>query len=667
MDKNPYIFYLLFLIIGIFLGDFLLFNFYFLISILGILFTTLFFIRKNIKLRITFSILLFIFWTVLGTTLVKINSFLPLHHYIYFKEDNAIQFISVTVKEQGNSNSKSRKYVAEVNQIANKDKFYSTCGDVLLLVDKEKFNSVLTLGNQYDLLVELKDPIKPLNPHQFNYSQYLQQQYILQMADVKKILSITPHQSILYKIKNLNQRVVEKINHSNLSKESKEFLKAYLLGDRFEMDKNTLEAYSQSGIMHLIAISGMHIAFIFSIIFSVFHLCLGRKRRTLVIIISLFFVWLFAILVGLSSSVFRACLMISLFYIFELLKRISNIYHSIALSAIVILLINPYEVYSIGFQLSYCAVFFLCWLAKPLSLILKTNYKGFNQWIINPLSVTLAAQLGTLPWVIFYFHQFSLLSIPFNFIIIPYSFIITYASIVELLFLYLPNDFHSYSAFIYDFLIKLLVNSTSWISSQNTFMYKNIPLGLVEALFLTFSCVSIRYIFKSPYKLKYFFPFLLSLIAFQITRLSLKIKNDYKKQVIVFHHTKTLVGLRNGNQLLILKDSTLNLADIQKHILIPYEAGERISNTEYRNFYLDRDYFWEGKIIKALNYKQLSALNTNKTTIIVSSFEPSIKKSNSHSIIISDSPATKSNDLGVPSKENVWITSKQGAYITSLP
>lgn len=661
-SKNPYVYYFLALIMGIFLYDLIFIPIPYVLILLGLLLVLLGFIVNKADYKGIFSILTLVSWSLLGMVVVELNNSLLDDHYINYKENGKAQVLTVILKEQNNSTKNFRKYTAEVTSISYKNKQFQTKGSIMLFVDKQKYNSVLTLGNEYILKLTITDPTGALNPHQFDYSNYLKRNYILQTGRVDEIISESPHASLIYSIKNFNQYLVKKIESSTLGEDSKEFLKAYLLGDRSEMKKESIDVYSKSGIMHLIAISGMHIALLFGIIFNLLTLMMKSGNRKTIIIISLLFVWFFGCLVGLTSSVFRSCLMITIYYCFELLKRTGSIYHSMALSAFIILLCDPNEIYSVGFQLSYIAVFFIVWLSPILIYHMKSKNKKINKWIVNPLAVTLAAQIGTLPFVLFYFHQFSLLSIPINILIIPYTFIITYSSIVELFLVFLPWEYQEYFSSIYDFLVKILVDSTYYISSVEPLMLKNIPLNLWELFLISFSLIFLKN-YLSGLKLNYLIPPLLCIFLFQLSILY----NDYhlsgKKNFIVFNHKNSLLGFRDGKKLLVVGDSTENWELVKRYIIDPYSIGERINEIQIRPSKEDKIYKWEGKKIQILNKSSKNCKDSVDYLIVNNPLIECEIVSDGTIIITGNNNKHRRNNNN---SSKCWCTSRQGAFISCL-
>lgn len=215
-----------------------------------------------------------------------------------------------------------------------------------------------------------------------------------------------------------------------MSAKSKAFLKGIILADRTEIDPETVKDFNRSGLVHFLAISGTHIVVIFGIFYFLFVQLLPLKFRKYAVIVSLVFIWLFAGFIGFGSSVLRSCIMLSVYFIYILLQRKPDLLHALALSAFIILLSDTHQIFDIGFQLSFIAVLGIFWLNQPILKYFPKQDNYFKRLLFNTISISLSAQLATLPLVLLYFHQFSFISIIANFFIVPFSEIIIVFSFV---------------------------------------------------------------------------------------------------------------------------------------------------------------------------------------------------------------------------------------------
>lgn len=280
------------------------------------------------------------------------------------------------------------------------------------------------------LHVRLSETKPPSHPEEFNYKQYLKYNKIRYTAfagagswiELKGV-----HYNDPFILARKTRDKLEKLFSSyGISGENLAILHALTLGDKRNLSEITRESFASSGAMHLLAVSGLHVGIIY--IFTGFMLGFLRKNKwgkILRIFIILGVLWSYAFITGMSPSVMRASLMFSLFVIGEISGRRVNSFNLLAASAFIILLINPFMLFSPGFQLSYLAVLAILMLYKPIYEIFT-----FQTWIADKtwalISVSLAAQAGTLPLALYYFHQMPIYFIFTNLIAIPMVTIILY-------------------------------------------------------------------------------------------------------------------------------------------------------------------------------------------------------------------------------------------------
>src|SRR5690606_31106156 len=154
-------------------------------------------------------------------------------------------------------------------------------------------------------------------------------------------------------------------------------------------------------------ISGLHVVMVYSIFYFVFYpLIYLPKGKLIRIICSLIFIWLYALFVELQPPVARSALMITIFYLALVFRRKPNIYHTLAVSAFILLIINPDFLFDVGFQLSYAAVFFIVWLMPVYKRILPLRNRKLI-YMRDFIGTSISAQLGTFPIAAYYFHQSS--------------------------------------------------------------------------------------------------------------------------------------------------------------------------------------------------------------------------------------------------------------------
>lgn len=193
-----------------------------------------------------------------------------------------------------------------------------------------------------------------------------------------------------------------------------------------------MEAYSKTGTMHVLSVSGMHVGIVFLVLsflfkpLDKFH-ALSYFRIFLIVPA----IWFYAMISGFSSPVCRAALMISLVVIGKVLHRNLNSYHIIAISAFFLLLYNPFFLFDVGFQLSYLAVFGLVYFHPKLYQLFHFHNKIFD-YLWSYCALSIAAQLATFPLGLYYFHQFPLYFLLSNLLILLPVTLIMYLGILLL-------------------------------------------------------------------------------------------------------------------------------------------------------------------------------------------------------------------------------------------
>jgi competence protein ComEC len=203
----------------------------------------------------------------------------------------------------------------------------------------------------------------------------------------------------------------------------KAMAQALLLGYRADMDKELLKAYTQTGVVHVIAVSGMHLALIYSLISFLLKPLRNRRTKQLRTLLIIALLWLFALVCGGSPSVVRSALMFSFILWADVFRREHRPANTLAGSMFILICVEPVIVYDIGFQLSYAAVAGLMLYSGPLTALFRTDNRILRYgW--SAIATTLAAQVLTTPLVLVHFGQFPLLFLPANLFAVPVSGII---------------------------------------------------------------------------------------------------------------------------------------------------------------------------------------------------------------------------------------------------
>jgi len=256
-----------------------------------------------------------------------------------------------------------------------------------------------------------------------------------------------------------------------------------LLGQQDELDSETRDSFASAGVMHVLAVSGLHLGIIMLILtFVLKPIKKVRYGKQGYLVLILLIIWFFAFFTGLSPSVFRAAVMFSFIIVGMEMQRETSIYQSLMVSAFILIICDPYIIFQIGFQLSYLAVLSIVYIQpKIYKLIYIPNRWLDKTWQI--LAVSLAAQIGTFPLSIYYFHQFPNYFLLSNVLIIPLTFIVLMVALVYVITIWIPI-LSEMMLWILDFCLSLMNGVVGFIDQLAFSSTKGLYLTLVDLLIL---------------------------------------------------------------------------------------------------------------------------------------------------------------------------------------
>ncbi|MCX6351435.1 MAG: ComEC/Rec2 family competence protein, partial [Bacteroidetes bacterium] len=227
-------------------------------------------------------------------------------------------------------------------------------------------------------------------------------------------------------------------------------VRALVLGDETDISKELISSYAGTGTLHVLSVSGLHVGLIFIVLSFIFKfLKRGKFGNQIFVLLMLIILWGYAFLTGMSPSVARSVVMFSFVLIGMAFQRQNNIFNSICISALVLLVDDPFLIARTSFQLSYVALLGIVSLHphiyKWVEIPEKEKRKWFTKWwaidwVWSVVAVSLSAQLATMPLALFYFNAFPTWFILGNLIIIPWSSLVLLAGALFLvLSLFLPS------------------------------------------------------------------------------------------------------------------------------------------------------------------------------------------------------------------------------------
>lgn len=364
-----------------------------------------------------------------------------------FQKDHLVHYdldfdaYRATIVEAPVVKTKSIKTVVSIEEVYYHDQSRRRIARVNIYLDQERGRQ-LKYGDQ--LLIRGKPDLMqgPSNPGEFDFRNYLafnniyHQQFV---GEYFAVLGNKPPSKVIQQALRLQILSQQRLKSLIDDEAVRGVVLALVLGIKDGLDAEVRNAYSAAGAMHVLAVSGLHVGIIYAIILALFkRLGLSnQKNRWLLAILSIVILWLYAFVTGLSPSVLRAVTMFSFVAIGKATTRRTNIYNTLAASAFVLLCYNPYLIMSVGFQLSYLAVFGIVYLQPKFYRLLTTENVILDKlWALTCVSI--AAQIATGPLSVLYFHQFPAYFFVSNVFIIPAAFVILILGIMVLLLGWVP-------------------------------------------------------------------------------------------------------------------------------------------------------------------------------------------------------------------------------------
>lgn len=415
---------------------------------------------------------------------------------------------------------------------------------------KDSLAAKLKEGDRLLLRTHFQQPATAMNPNAFDYRKFLQRKGIGATAYVSaEAWQFIDHQdsfSLMHYAQRCRSYLLERYRDMQLPSNEMAVLSALTLGYKDELDAAIKEDFSHSGAMHILAVSGLHVGVIYLILQLIFAQLFKRsKTKGIATVFTICALWLYAFITGLPPSVIRASGMFSLVAIGAVLNRKSQIYNTIAVSAFFILLYNPNLLFDIGFQMSYMAVLSIVYFQPKISALVYVKQKGLK-YFTDLLVVSVAAQIGTLPLSLYYFHQFPNYFLLTNIIVIPLASIIIYLAVLFLILSPIAG-IAGIPAFILKKALALMTATVSFIHDLPfalSFIHFDFWQLTICALAIGSFCLYMEY-----RKFVALFTVLSFILLLSISHLFINIQSFSTQQLVVYSDSKsTHVDLINGHQ-----------------------------------------------------------------------------------------------------------------------
>ena len=592
--------------------------------------------------------------------------------YFYGNQINTDSLIDYIAVIQDVPLKKSNYTKCELKLIALKKNsaFVKSEGKLIAYV-KPAYLNKLNAGQSLLIRSRLSPVAEPKNPEEFNYKNYLNTKQIYHTAFIDSGSFVpfsdkaftNPIWSLGLKCKSF---VLKGLKESGLSDTAYSICAALLTGYDDEIDKSVIQAFSHSGTLHVLSVSGLHTGLIYLCLNFLFDL-LDKKRKYKLLRFTLItlLLWFFALITGFSAPVLRAVIMFNLLGIGQIYFRgqLRNQINILLVSAFVLLCYNPFYLVDVGFQLSYMALFGLLYfqpkfdrLWQPSNLVLNYGWKS--------ITTSLAATISTLPLTLFYFKQFPLWFFICNMVVVPATFLLLLLALFALFKVKVIVTF-------INVLVKYLVIFIQLFNSENSGYIDAIHFTAKDLFLLSVLIILVSVLLEyRQYKSLVFS--LLVLIFWQVLSLFESYSLKQKSGLTVYHIRKGHgVSVKNKSQLsLSVSDTNSFDFHIKPHLTslnyptIEYKEFNLVKSTNTYILFLNRPGFWP-----KMNYSEI------KTLVISNNFAVSehdlLPFKNLKTLVAdaSNNRQTVTNALELSRKFgfSFYNIKYEGAYLSELP
>jgi competence protein ComEC len=465
----------------------------------------------------------------------------------------------------------------------------------------------------------------------------------------------------------IREKIIGMYKQRGITGERLALVAAITLGQKNMLDPEQKQNFIKAGVMHIMAVSGLHAVILSLFIFNLLFFLKGRFN-ILRILITILILWSFAFVTGLTPSVLRATLMFSFLQAGNLMKRRVNGINSVLASAFVLILIKPSVIFDAGFLLSYSAVIYIISFYQDFYLKLQ-----FKNWLPDKIwqsaVITIVAQAGTLPLTIILFNRFPTYFILTNIIIVPLSsLLIVIGCLVPMIF---PVQFLSqFLALILNYLTGLTELLTAQASLLPWSTIENIGMTTVECILLTVTIFLFSYFLLKERSFSIFYPVTV-LTLFIIAGTAMEISNRTTNELIVYNTPgSSTIGIKTGKILNLYSDTSLAGVEVRRECAT---LGLKIkTNTLKNKIYCIRAGEKNILISNSLNKNILQ--NFIPDIVILTGLRPeiennlSVKKSPEALIVISGaSPGSYSSRQSFYTGiDTVHLVRKSGAFIKRI-
>lgn len=541
---------------------------------------------KNYRFRWVFSVLLFSYLILLGFSFVKIEEY-KLYINDISKIENVPKCYFARLCECPSLKDKSIKVMLDVFAFAEDDSVKNVNSKIVAYFEKCEKSLKLKYGDCIVFIANPEEVGNPPNPEQFDYKDYLYKRGVTHQVYLKSDAWSYLDMNVANPIYRFSYRIrgflLETMRNLGFKEGEYAVASAILLGYDDSLPHELRQKYVAAGAMHILCVSGLHVGVVF-MVFSYMLFFLNERKgmqRVFKQLILLVLIWFYALLAGLAPSILRATIMLSFVIIGNMIDRKGVLLNSLAASAFILLCVNPANLFDIGFLLSYVAVIGIVVLQGPISKMFYSKYKIVNKiWEIT--SVTIAAQIATVPFTIYYFHQFPIYFWLSNLFMTPMSSIVIVGGMILLLVFFVPYV-NNLIAFFVSKMISVMNYGVSWVESLPYSIVKGIYINEWQFVLLLLMLLSVFFMVELKSKKMLFFTMIMSCCFGIINICNLMKQRNQKAMVIYSINNVTAIDFIEGKNHVLVADSV-------------FFNDESAFSYNIENFLVSRGVFYGGKM-----------------------------------------------------------------------
>nr|WP_199082459.1 ComEC/Rec2 family competence protein [Pedobacter sp. ASV19] len=500
----------------------------------------------------------------------------------HFSKSN-FDLLKIEVTGEPQLRNKQLHFESKVIGGLTKGKYRVCTGHLLISVQINNWGLVsLKYGDILIIKAKYRAIAAPLLSTTFDFKSWLAMQNIYHQAyfkkeDIKPLKRNKGNPLISYAL-NLRKKQVDIYKKMIHDPQAYAVASTLILGYRSDLSPETLGAYAKTGTIHALSVSGMHVGIIYLVLnWILFFLNRTSPLLFLKALFIILLIWFYALITGLSPSVLRSAIMITVLILSKTLRKKTNSYNILGFSAFCILLYEPFLLFDIGFQLSYLSVFGLIWLQPKICKWFSFKSIWMNKfWSI--LAMSLAAQFTTFPLSTYYFHQFPVYFLFSNlFIMIPAA-LMMYTGLIMLLFkcYFLATPFES--------LIRFTNSSLLWISNLPFASISAIWINQIELILLSASIILFTLSLEYAKK-KLLFTSLLFFLLLELSILNQQIIAQRQQKIIVLRLKQNYTGIYiKSNKATLITDAVPKSTTFKFYIK-PWLDQHRITEVHFKFSY----------------------------------------------------------------------------------